>query len=305
MSALAAGLRSIPLALVGSASARLHDLTTADTAIRMPLTLNRRIGFVQAAGGAGSSTVAAGVASIFANRRAGLVLGVNASGGDRNLLWHAGVPAGERVAGRTRPLNAAEAAAGLPVARTGLIGLDLRDPQHPTTPVPSRAWFDRINPVSRFFDLAITDWGVRSWQIDLAQVSLASHVLCVVTPSRRHELEDAAAIVPALTGVEDGPRVVLVIVDVGGPGRSHNPVGIGAELGVPVLRIPREPSAGAAHPVASAHQSARTRIAFAQLAGTIMTEAQLSLRAELSSQPAPNQHASTQPASNQLSEAQA
>ncbi|MGY4859356.1 hypothetical protein [Cryobacterium sp. AP23] len=283
MSTLAAGLRSIPLALVGSASARLHDLTNADAAIRMPLTLNRRVGLVQACGGAGSSTVAAGVASIFANRRAGLVLGVNASGGDRNMLWHAGVPAPEGALppARTRPLSAAEAAAGLPVARSGLIGLDLRDPAHPTTPVPSRTWFDRINPVSRFFDLAITDWGVRGWQIDLAQVALASHVLCVVTPSRRHELEDAVAVIPALTGVADGPQVVLVIVDVSGSSRGQTPQGVGPDLGVPVLRIPYDPSAGSAKPVPSASMSARTRIAYAQLAGTIMTEAQLSLGAEL------------------------
>ena len=283
MSVLAAGLRSIPLALVGSASARLHDLTSADSAIRMPLTLNRRIGLVQACGGAGASTVAAGVASIFANRRAGLVLGVNASGGAQNLLWHAGVPAagGALPPARTRPLSAADAAAGLPVAASGLIGLDLRDPAHPTTPVPSRAWFDRINPVSRFFDLAITDWGVRGYQIDLAQVALASHVLCVVTPSRRHELEDAIAVIPALTGVEDGPQVVLVVVDVGGSGRTRTPPAVGLDLGVPVIRIPYDPSAGSAKPVASAAMSARTRIAYAQLAGTIMTEAQLSLGAEL------------------------
>ncbi|KFF58869.1 hypothetical protein JF66_15275 [Cryobacterium sp. MLB-32] len=57
MSRLTAGLRSLPLALVGSASARLHDLTTADAAVRAPLTLNRRIGVVQAAGGSGASTV--------------------------------------------------------------------------------------------------------------------------------------------------------------------------------------------------------------------------------------------------------
>jgi MinD-like ATPase involved in chromosome partitioning or flagellar assembly len=283
VSNLAAGLRSIPLALVGSASARLHDLTKADAAIRMPLTLNRRIGLVQACGGAGASTVAAGVASVFANRRAGLVLGVNASGGARNMLWHAGVPTTEdaRPTVRTRPLSAAEASAGLPVAGSGLIGLDLREPAHPTTPVPSRTWFDRINPVSRFYDLAITDWGVRGWQIDLAQVALASHVLCVVTPARRHELEEAAAIVPALTGVADGPQVVLVIVDVSGSSRGQIPAGVGADLGVPVLRIPHDPSAGSATPVPSAAMSARTRIAYAELAGTIMTEAQLSLGAEL------------------------
>ena len=112
-------------------------------------------------------------------------------------------------------------------------------------------------------------------------MALASHVLCVVTPSRRHELEDAVAVIPALTGVTDGPQVVLVIVDVSGSSRGQTPQGVGPDLGVPVLRIPHDPSAGSAKPVPSAAMSARTRIAYAQLAGTIMTEAQLSLGAEL------------------------
>ncbi|KGJ77497.1 hypothetical protein GY21_07650 [Cryobacterium roopkundense] len=284
MSRLAAGLRSLPLALVGSASARLHDLTAADAAVRAPLTLNRRIGVVQAAGGSGASTVAANLASIVAHRRSGLVLAVNASAGTHNVLWHAGVPTSDagRPVGRTLPTaprSAEQATAQLPVSPTGLLGLDLRHPAHPTTPAPSRTWFDHINPVSRFFDLVVTDWGVRGWQVDLSQVALASHVMCIVTRSERHAVEEAAAIVPALQGQGDGLRIVFVIVNVSGTRGSAPTMNLTRTLGVPVIRIPHDPAAGAATPVASVHTTAQTRISHAVLAGTIMAEAQRSLLA--------------------------
>lgn len=280
MSRIASALRSLPLAVLGSASARLHDLTQADARIRMPLTLNRRIGVVQVAGGVGASVVAASIASIFAHRRTGLVLGVNASAGSHNMLWHAGVGSGDAVVGQAAPATPSEtrhATAGLGVAPSGLIGLELRDPSQPTTPAASRTWFDLINPRSRFFDLVITDWGVRGWQIDLSQVAVASHVICVVTRSERHAIEEAAAIVPALLGRADAPRIVFVIVDVGGGARLTPRLGILPHLGVPIMHVPYDAAAGGATPVASEDLSTAARIAHAILAGTILAEAQLTL----------------------------
>ncbi|KFF58870.1 hypothetical protein JF66_15280 [Cryobacterium sp. MLB-32] len=210
------------------------------------------------------------------------MLAANASGGTHNVLWHAGVPTSDagRPVGRTLPTaprSAAEATAQLPASAAGLLGLDLRHPAHPTTPAPSRTWFDHINPVSRFFDLVVTDWGVRGWQVDLSQVALASHVMCVVSRSERHAVEQAAAIIPALQGLDDGPRIVFVIVDVSGSRGSAPSTPLTGALGVPVVRIPHDPAAGAAAPVESVHTGAQTRIAHAVLAGTIMAEAQRSL----------------------------
>ncbi|MDJ0350056.1 hypothetical protein [Cryobacterium sp. PH29-G1] len=280
------GIRSAPLAVWGSASAHLHDLSRADAAIRAPLPLNRRIGVVQLAGGTGASIVAASLASIFATRRTGLILGVNASAGTNNMLWQAGIvdnPGASALGLRplrafASPSSAAEAADGLLRSPAGLVGLDLRDRAQPTTPAPSRIWFDQINPISRFFDLVVTDWGVRGWQIDLAQVTQASHVVCVVCRSERHAVEEAAAVLPALRGLEDGPRVVLVIVDVGGTASRGAP-GAPAPSETPVIRIPYDPSSGSATPQASAARAARTRISHALLAGTVMTEAHRSLAA--------------------------
>ncbi|MBD8139487.1 hypothetical protein IFT36_02880, partial [Frigoribacterium sp. CFBP 13605] len=81
MSAFDAFVRSAPLALLGSVSARVHEVTTVDEIVRRPLPVSRRIGFVQARGGAGASSTAGYVAALLARRRPGLVLGVDASRG--------------------------------------------------------------------------------------------------------------------------------------------------------------------------------------------------------------------------------
>ena len=77
--------------LLGSASGIAHELTASDSLLRSPLALCRRIGFVQLRGGSGASSTAGYVASMLARRRTGMVLAVNASAGETNLLWHAGL----------------------------------------------------------------------------------------------------------------------------------------------------------------------------------------------------------------------
>ena len=77
--------------LTSSVSAITDELTTSDALLRSPLALSRRIGFVQLRGGCGASATAGYVASLLARRRSGMVLAVNASAGEANLLWHAGL----------------------------------------------------------------------------------------------------------------------------------------------------------------------------------------------------------------------
>ena len=202
--------------LLGSASGITHELTTSDMLLQSPLALSRRIGFVQLRGGSGASSTAGYVASMLARRRTGMVLAVNASAGETNLLWHAGLtrPAGgaRNALSRAHPASAADARAGLPVTGTGLIALDLaRD--HLAT--GAGTWFEQVTPIARFYDLVITDWGPRHRQVDLRQVARASHVVCLVSRADRYPAEEAAALIPALSEVEDQPRVGLALVDVG------------------------------------------------------------------------------------------
>ncbi|MGH3338140.1 MAG: hypothetical protein ACRDPL_04820, partial [Propionibacteriaceae bacterium] len=145
-------------ALLGSASGMTHELTSSDTLLRSPLALSRRIGFVQLRGGSGASATAGYVASMLARRRTGMVLAVNASAGETNLLWQAGLTRsaarGARNAlSRAHPASAADARAGLPMTGTGLIALDLaRD----HLAVGAGTWFEQVTPIARFYDLVIT-----------------------------------------------------------------------------------------------------------------------------------------------------
>jgi hypothetical protein len=250
--------------LLGSASGITQELTTSDTLLRSPLAVSRRIGFVQLRGGSGASSTAGYVASMLARRRAGMVLAVNASAGEANLLWHAGLtrPAGgatdhpRNALSRAHPGTAADARAGLPVTGTGLIALDLARDHLATS---AGTWFEQVTPIARFYDLVITDWGLRHRQVDLRQVARASHVVC-------------AALIPALSEVEDRPRVVIALVDVGRTA-ERTPQLLRSQLQVPVLTIPHDPLRGAARPVASRQLPTRTRLAYIRLCTALMAEA--------------------------------
>ena len=299
--------------LLGSASGITRELTASDTLLRSPLALSRRIGFVQLRGGSGASSTAGYVASMLARRRTGMVLAVNASAGETNLLWHAGLPrppagatdhpriarrraeeeraddafpsaSDDEVGGfraraaareprnalsRAHPSSAADARAGLPVTGTGLIALDLARDHLATS---AGTWFEQVTPIARFYDLVITDWGVRHRQVDLRQVARASHVVCLVTRADRYPAEEAAALIPALLEVEDQPQVVLVLVDVGRTA-ERTPQLLRSQLQVPVLTIPYDPLRAAARPVGSRRLPTRTRLAYTRLCTALMAEA--------------------------------
>jgi MinD-like ATPase involved in chromosome partitioning or flagellar assembly len=260
--------------LIGSVSAISHELITSDALLRSPLALSRRIGFVQLRGGSGASSTAGYVASMLAHRRTGMVLGVNASAGEANMLWQAGLM--RSVAGgarsehrRSHPASAADARAGLPVSGTGLLGLDLaRD----HLAASAGTWFEQVTPIARFYDLVITDWGVRHRQVDLRQVARASHVVCLVARADRYPAEEAAALVAALAEVEDQPSVVLVLVDVGRTA-ERTPQLLAGQLPVPVSSIPYDPRRAQARPVASRNLPSSSRLAYTRLCTALMAEA--------------------------------
>ena len=278
--------------LLGSASGITHELTASDALLRSPLALSRRIGFVQLRGGSGASSTAGYVASMLARRRTGMVLAVNASAGETNLLWQAGLTRSaaresRNVHRRAHPASAADARAGLPVTGTGLIALDLaRD----HLAVSAGTWFEQVTPIARFYDLVITDWGVRHRQVDLRQVARASHVVCLVARADRYPAEEAAALIPALSEVEDQPRVVLALVDVGRTA-ERTPQLLRSQLQVPLLTIPHDPLRAAARPVGSRWLPTRTRLAYTRLCTALMAEAvrpdYRRLVAPKQSQPAP------------------
>ena len=170
---------------------------------------------------------------------------------------------------------------------TGLIALDLaRD----HLAVSAGTWFEQVTPIARFYDLVITDWGVRHRQVDLRQVARASHVVCLVARADRYPAEEAAALIPALSEVEDQPRVVLALVDVGRTA-ERTPQLLRSQLQVPLLTIPHDPLRAAARPVGSRWLPTRTRLAYTRLCTALMAEAvrpdYRRLVAPKQSQPAP------------------
>ncbi|HLL62746.1 MAG TPA: hypothetical protein VK401_06845 [Propionibacteriaceae bacterium] len=270
--------------LVGSASGLTAELTSSDAVLRAPLALSRRVGFVQLRGGAGASATTAYVANLLARRRTGMVLAVNASAGERHAVWQAGVaapppdPSWPKRAlhrdlaadRRAHPTSAADARAGLGVSGSGLYGLDLtRD----RLSAGAGSWLEQVSPIARFYDVVLTDWGVRDRRADLRQVGVTSHVVCLVARADRYTVEEAAALVPALQEVEDRPRLVLVLVDVGRTG-GPTPALLRRQLSVPVVTIPYEPLQAAEQPPGSRRLPAPFRLAGIRLARAILTEAQ-------------------------------
>jgi hypothetical protein len=208
-----------------------------------------------------------------------MIIGVNASAGDNNLIWRSGLSslAEQRPSERRlRARNAGDAHDGLPKTRAGLYTLDLRGAAAPQVAASTQEWFDELTPITRFYEVVVTDWGSRSWQVDLGQVASASHVVCVVARADRYAAEEAASVVPALLAHEDHPRVVLALVDVGGTA-SRSIETLRDSLGIPVVGVPYDALRGGANPVGSAALAARTRIAYTRLATALMTQSQVAV----------------------------
>lgn len=227
----------------GSATGHSRELLAGDAAVRAALPRCRRIGFVQLAAGAGATTTAGRVVDLLARRRAGRVLAVDASLSPDGLLPLLAatptdalplavgqpralpglVPGGEprdpaaaRPAGRPdvaadlaalrgRARTAAEATAGLSRGRSGCYGLDLRSGR----PVPADAWSAAVGPISRFYDVVVTDWGLRHPAVDLGSVLASSDVTCLVIHSAAAAVDATAALLAGLAGA---PPLVVALV---------------------------------------------------------------------------------------------
>ncbi|MET0590292.1 MAG: hypothetical protein ABWZ77_03865 [Naasia sp.] len=278
MSTFTSFIRSAPLTVIGSVTDRVAELTALDAVIRTPLPLSRRVGFVSLRGGSGTSTTAGYVANLLARRRSGPVLGVDASAGPAGMLWHSGLSstAELRPSGRRRTARRfADSVDGLPRTPSGLWSLRLAPAGSVSAPASSASWWDSCSPISRFFDLVVTDWGVRDARVDLAEAVAASHVVCVVARADRHTAEQAGAIVDAVREQENAPEVLIALVDVGGTAGASAPV-VAEATGAPVLTVPYDAARSAARPVPATALGTRTRVEYARLAAAVMESALVS-----------------------------
>jgi hypothetical protein len=189
-------LTAVLAPVFGSATGTGRALRECDAAVRVPLPVCRRVGFVHLAPGSGGSTAAAEVATVLARRRTGTVLAVDASPSPRGLLPLLG--AAPSPAGRRAPTTAAEARAGLATSPSGAYALDLR---------PAGDWPGAVGPIARFFDVVVTDWGLRHPAYDLEPVLATSHVVCLVV--RADDAVPAAALLDALRARPGTPPIVV------------------------------------------------------------------------------------------------
>src|SRR5699024_756111 len=133
---------------------RVAELVELDAAVRVPLPLSTRVGFIGVAGGTGCSTVAGLAAAVLVARRSRRMLAVNASRRARSLLWHAGLTGAASVGGQHTGVpagarHAADVTADLVTTPGGLYCMDLVG--EPGTDVDDR-WWQTVAPVGRFFD---------------------------------------------------------------------------------------------------------------------------------------------------------
>ncbi|QIG39225.1 hypothetical protein G5T42_06770 [Microbacterium sp. 4R-513] len=205
MSTLA--IRDMPAALFGSAGARRARLTDWDASIRGIRSTSRRIGFVSLEPGAGATTLAEQVLRVIAARRPDPALAIDVSGGERDLGARLGAPATAPSDARAGARTTADALTGL---STGIGWYALRPPL-PDGGVA--AWLSEAAPITRFFDVSITDFGTRHPLVDLAACSALCDVVCLVSDGRRSPAELARAVAPAIAALPERPTPVLALVD--------------------------------------------------------------------------------------------
>ncbi|MET0735625.1 MAG: hypothetical protein ABWY55_08280 [Microbacterium sp.] len=200
-------LRGLPSALFGSGVARHTALTEWDAAIRGPLATSRRIGFLSLEPGVGGSTLAEQVTRIIAARRADPILAIDVSADAGGLGRRLGLDETAPSETRSRGRTTAEAVTGL-TAGDGWFGL-----QPAVGGGAIGAWLGEAAPITRFFDVSVTDFGVRHPFVDLAGCAALCDVVCIVSDARRTPAEIARAAAPAIAELPEEPMPVLALVD--------------------------------------------------------------------------------------------
>ncbi|WP_434769381.1 hypothetical protein [Curtobacterium flaccumfaciens] len=206
-------------AFFGSVAGGARELDDAHRAIRQAVPTSRRIAFASLRGGTGCSVTAAAVATVLARRRSGRVLGVDGAAGLRSFATHAGAdrtdptPRSER---RDAARTSWDATDGLAVTPSGLHVLRIGDPRLPSRQAAPAEWTDAVEPIARFFDVVVGDWGSRSPFVDLGAVAADAHVVALVTGPDRPAIEEGVAHADAVRRHAPDTRVLVVPVDTTG-----------------------------------------------------------------------------------------
>jgi Mrp family chromosome partitioning ATPase len=239
--------------VTGAAAAR--ELVELAATAQLPVTTGRRIAVVGARGGAGRTTVAALLASVYAARRADHTLVVDADAGVGSLAWRLSVAAdtdpatvGPRLlAARTGTLDDVEAV--LPAVVAGLRVL----------PGGAQLPPELIRALSRFFAITVIDGG------DAPQAD--AHASVLVTPTTPDGVRSTCAALDAWAG---GPVVVALVAR---DRTRHDPAAALRRYGVPVVALPHDRHLAAGAAIRPDRTRAATRREATRLAGLALTAA--------------------------------
>jgi MinD-like ATPase involved in chromosome partitioning or flagellar assembly len=260
----------------GTRAAR--ELAELAAAVQVPLSTGRRIAVVPAHGGAGASTVAAVLASVYAVRRADPVLAADAASEHGPLTWRLGAAGGRTMAGLAGELLAARSgglsgfAPLLPRTGTGLWVLPGGAGGQPGL------CRDLTRAMSRVFAVCVTDCpGGVDAPATAAVVSEAHAVVLTTTATpdgvrlAYQRLADLAA-----AGHPCAPdRVVVAVNGAGARAAARDDVARTASdrLGVPAVSVPHDRHLAGGARIVPSHLAEPTTVATTRLAGLALTRA--------------------------------
>ncbi|MBO3095608.1 hypothetical protein [Cellulomonas dongxiuzhuiae] len=257
--------------VAGAVPDRVDELLALDAAVRAPLPLSTRVGVVGTGSGVGCSVVAGLLAATLAARRPGRVLAVDASAGGRSVLWHAGCTEPARStpaqhAARRAAQSGADAVAGLVRTPGGVHCLDLTE----DGTAPDRTWQAAVGPVSRFFDVVVTDHGARTARA-AGPVAATASVVCVVAEADRRGWQQG---VDLASGFAAAGLPVVLAVDATArraPAWCATAVRISP---LPVVVVPHDRAHDAPQPVPARSLRPATTRAALRLAAAVLAASQ-------------------------------
>jgi hypothetical protein len=253
-------MRGIGGALFGSAGARQGELTRWDAAIRARRATGRRIGVLQVTPDAGGSTIATQLVLLAASRRTEPVLAIDVSGGAAGLGGRLGAAGTGPSPARADARTTAEAVTGL-AAGPGWFAL------HPAADASGTVgtWLTEATPIVRFFEVVVTDFGMRHPLVDLAACAALCDVVCLVARADRAGAELARSIAMAIHALPEQPDVVIALADRARVGDTAARV-VAAHSPHRVVRVPFDAGLRAD----DAPRSAATRRALVELAALLI-----------------------------------
>jgi septum site-determining protein MinD len=259
------------------------ELERLVTATQIPLTTGRRIAVAAVRGGAGKSSIAAILASVFAGRRADPVLAADADPEGGSLPWRLGIQLG-------RGMNLANLAPWLLNASGGTLedlrrllpwtgtGLWLLPGGAPRQPELCR---DVTRALSRLFAVCVTDCGRGLDSPAAVQVLSEAHAVVLAAPATPDGVRSACEMLSQYAGPEYSQlrARMVVALNTQSPAAGHSLRESEARkaiecFGMPVVRLPYDRHVAGGGPITPSAISEGTLVAATRLAGLALARAE-------------------------------